>query len=360
MSANFSSATPQLPNPLTPMAFIPPDIAFQMTMTTYVLVGTMGALTWETVNSLLADYSLLTRYQLTFTTIIYVISRISTFIFILTLVYILSAPVGFGMCHKLRLFPTVCLPLVFATPSLLFYFRVRAMYKDNKIVVGFFSVMWLGVVGGSFVPALTAVNFANLGPTKYCIYDGGLGSRVSADLWVFLVNDLLVFSAITWRLVKSTTAEMTVKNTFRAAFFGQYLPSLSRALLQDGQKYLLTIIIQIITAITFFNQSIPQVYRAVIPIPNVIIINIMAGRIYRNTKLGIFRELTPTSSSKVDLPDIPRSHITTLAFRVDVTRGEESAVNTNTYDHPQNGNTSRVENDEDTEKGPRSSSVENV
>ncbi|KAF8956571.1 hypothetical protein BDZ97DRAFT_1925371 [Flammula alnicola] len=362
MAANFSSGVPQLPNPLTPMAFIPPDIAFQLTMTTYVLVGTMGALTWETVNALLADYILLTRYRLTFITVIYVISRISTFIFIVTLVYIYSAPVGFGMCHKLRLFPTVCLPLVFATTSLLFYFRVRAMYKDNKLVVGFFSVMWLGVVAGSFVPALTAMDFANLGPTKYCIPNGSLGPGVSANLWIFLANDLLIFSAITWRLVKNSMADMTVGNTFRAMFFGQYLPSFSRALLQDGQAYFLsTIIIHIITGITFFNHSIPQPYRGVLPIPNVLVINIMAGRIYRNTKLGIFRELNATSSNKANLSNNPQTHITTLAFRVDLTRGGESEINTNISNHPQTqDNTSRVIDNKYSEKEPSPGSEENV
>lgn len=41
--ANSSDILPsQLPNPFTPMAFLPPELAYQKTTTTYVLVGMLG------------------------------------------------------------------------------------------------------------------------------------------------------------------------------------------------------------------------------------------------------------------------------------------------------------------------------
>jgi len=37
-----SSEGIQLPNPTTPMAFLPPEIAYQVTISAYIIVGTMG------------------------------------------------------------------------------------------------------------------------------------------------------------------------------------------------------------------------------------------------------------------------------------------------------------------------------
>jgi len=39
--ANNATA-PQLPNAFTPMAFLPPDIAYQVTVASYILVGSLG------------------------------------------------------------------------------------------------------------------------------------------------------------------------------------------------------------------------------------------------------------------------------------------------------------------------------
>jgi len=41
MSQPSPDAAPQLPNPMTPMAFFPPELAFQVSVSIYVLVGSM-------------------------------------------------------------------------------------------------------------------------------------------------------------------------------------------------------------------------------------------------------------------------------------------------------------------------------
>jgi len=44
MATNDSSISGavELPNPFTPMAFLPPEIAYQVTISTYIGVGSMG------------------------------------------------------------------------------------------------------------------------------------------------------------------------------------------------------------------------------------------------------------------------------------------------------------------------------
>ncbi|KAF9462208.1 hypothetical protein BDZ94DRAFT_1309855 [Collybia nuda] len=42
MTESSEPAPPQLPNPFTPMAFLPSDLDYQQTMSTYVLIGTLG------------------------------------------------------------------------------------------------------------------------------------------------------------------------------------------------------------------------------------------------------------------------------------------------------------------------------
>lgn len=42
LSLNMSYATLLLPNPLTPLALLPPDIAWQVAVSTYILVGSLS------------------------------------------------------------------------------------------------------------------------------------------------------------------------------------------------------------------------------------------------------------------------------------------------------------------------------
>jgi len=56
---------------------------------------------------------------------------------------------------------------------------------------------------------------------------------------VMLVNDTLVFLAITWKLMGNARIDSSIRTGFRILAFGEYMPALSKALLQDGQAYYL-------------------------------------------------------------------------------------------------------------------------
>jgi len=98
MANTTADALPLLPNPLTPMAFLPPEIAFELTLLKYVFVGTLGvrttwilcqklikalisflgtvkAVIWDTIMSISVDYHLLRDCKFTLPTIVYFFSR---------------------------------------------------------------------------------------------------------------------------------------------------------------------------------------------------------------------------------------------------------------------------------------------
>ena len=51
-------------------------------------------------------------------------------------------------------------------------------------------------------------------------------------------------------------------------------------------------------------KSIPAVYRSAIGIPDIMLVNVMACRVFRNTKFGIFRETTEDFVLPTEKPDI--------------------------------------------------------
>jgi len=88
-----NETAPQLPNPFTPLAFLPPDIAFQITIASYILVGTLGVsstllgisqynlihlnqvLVWDILNNIGGDFKLLFKHRISLPTIAYFLSR---------------------------------------------------------------------------------------------------------------------------------------------------------------------------------------------------------------------------------------------------------------------------------------------
>ena len=133
--------------------------------------------------------------------------------------------------------------------SLLFFFRARAVFGRDPFAVAFFGVLWLGVLGGCLT-TIPGIGGANIGPTPYCTTGVFKFYAVAAAITP-LINDGIVFFAITWRLWRNTWARRTVKNGVRALVYGDYLPMFSKSLLQDGQIYFLS-------AFSYFRHSLRQ------------------------------------------------------------------------------------------------------
>ncbi|KAF9457486.1 hypothetical protein BDZ94DRAFT_1326212 [Collybia nuda] len=269
----------QLPNPFTPMAFLPPELAYQKAVTTYVYVGMLGILVWDILIHLGADYKLLTRYRPNIPTLIYFISRWSSLLYSVSSVIFETAPV-----EDCRVFSKVTCavyhPAVSAT-ALLFFFRVRALYDGNKYITAVFLFMWLAVLGTSLtvVASLTGVHIGN---TKYCTFAGFRPYGSSSNI-VIAVFDTCVFVAISWRIMTSDSPT-DGGGGFRLS--GKHLSQFSKALLQDGQNYyLVAMVCNLLVLIMTYIHGVPTVYRTIFLVPAVGLTNIMACRVFRNTKL---------------------------------------------------------------------------
>jgi len=137
---------------------------------------------------------------------------------------------------------------------------------------------------------IIGVDGVNIGSTRYCI-DGEVKSYVTTATIIPLINDTFVFLAISWRLFSNSYARPTFKDGLRVLIFGDYLPMFSKAMLHDGQAYYLTTVtINLLAVIMLFNQTVPTILRTVFWVPNVLVVNIMACRVFRNTIFGRFRE----------------------------------------------------------------------
>ena len=56
-----------------------------------------------------------------------------------------------------------------------------------------------------------------------------------------------------------------------------------------------------------FDQSVPVPLRSMCATPNIVLVNIMACRVYRHTRIGMIRE-SEISTSAIDRAILPAAH----------------------------------------------------
>ncbi|KAF4618686.1 hypothetical protein D9613_009933 [Agrocybe pediades] len=308
--STMANMTMELPNPQTPMAFFPPDLAWQITIALYSLVGASSVIIWDILTNLHTDIRMLKHSKANLSLAVYFVSRFSTLFYLLGET-ILQSQVTIHPClnDELTPFDTLAAPLShcenihhlqalypIAIPStaLLFFFRVRAMYEGNRLVVGFFSFMWFAVLAGSITPTI-GVNATRIGSTNYCV-NLGLAPYVSAACIVPFINDTLTFLATSWKLWQNAHVPQSIHNNVQVMVFGHHLPSFSKALLKDGQAYYLTTISLNLVTIALFFCNTSAVYKAFFGVPNVVLMNSMACHVYRNVRLGVYIGSTGTTT----------------------------------------------------------------
>jgi hypothetical protein len=123
--------------------------------------------------------------------------------------------------------------------SLLFFFRVRAIFFRNQWVVAFFGGLWLAVFGAYL--AFTIYTFDSAHAEGAMCVESGITPYLAASTIIALINDTLIFLAITWHISRSTFYDHRgLRNCFGFLGFGDY-PAFSKALLRDGQAYYLLV-----------------------------------------------------------------------------------------------------------------------
>ena len=94
------------------------------------------------------------------------------------------------------------------------------------------------------VLVIVGLESTNIGSTEYCT-DGQVRSFVQIAAIIPVINETLVFLAISWRLYSNSYVRPSptiIRNGLQVLIFGDYLPRFSKAILQDGQAYYLLVL----------------------------------------------------------------------------------------------------------------------
>ncbi|KAF8160238.1 hypothetical protein K438DRAFT_1619625 [Mycena galopus ATCC 62051] len=273
------------------LSLLPPDLAGQFLLWRYVRVGSSAVLIWDILSNLKADYMLLFKCRLAWPVAAYFVSRITCAAYVIGAAVFLSQLVSYaGRCQAFEIALGVIYTVAIPSTSLLFFFRVRAIYGRTRAVTVVFGLLWIAVLGTSTIVPI-ATRGVNIGPTRYCItgevadYAGAIGLAPG-------VFDTAVFLAISYKLVRNTHIEHpSWKQRARAFFTGAYLPPFSRSLFVDGQiYYLITAISNVVTFILPCVSGLALPYRSLLVVPNMVLTNVMACRVYRHTRLDLAQQ----------------------------------------------------------------------
>ncbi|KAF8162082.1 hypothetical protein K438DRAFT_1859130 [Mycena galopus ATCC 62051] len=260
------------------LSLLPLELVRQLLFSRYLMVGTAVV---RDPHNLRADYTLLFKRKLAWPVAAYFLS--STWA-AFRQTYMSDIPAAYPVegCRSFHLGVTLLYPVAIPATSLLFFFRVRAIYGGTRAATIIFGLMWIAVLATSIIIPIATIG-VNIGPSCYCIlvelvpYVGA----VSITPGLF---DTAVFVAISYRLMGNTHVEYnSFKQKARAFFIMAYLPSLSRSLFVDGRVY-------------YLLPGVAIAYRSLLAIPNMMLNNVMACRLYRHTRLELAQQsfLFPT------------------------------------------------------------------
>ncbi|KAJ7128684.1 hypothetical protein C8R44DRAFT_701111 [Mycena epipterygia] len=270
-----------------PLSLLSADLAKVVEVSRYVWTGTTAVFVWDALHNLKADYLLLSRCRISWPVLAYFTSRIFCLVYVIGFTIFLTYPVG--GCGILERVLDSLYPVAVPATSLLFFFRVRAIYGGQRSVTVIFGLLWVAEFGACMVVP-SGGGGINIGPTPYCLITI-LAPNSGAATITPAIFDTAVFLAISYRLIGNTHVDYSRMEKVRAFVSGAYLPSFSRAMLVDGQVYYIIVVISnVATCSAIWAPGISTGYRAVMAIPNITITSVMACRVYRNTRLSLVQE----------------------------------------------------------------------
>ena len=233
---------------------------------------------------------------------------------------------GVGNCQALQIALGVCFAIAVPVTSLLFLFRIRAVFNDMKFVFWIFVFLWASVLAGCITVPF-AISGTNIGPTSHCI-NSDVEPFSSAGIIISAVNDTLVLFAISLRLVFNASGPDRSAARMKGVWRGGTLPQISKSILQSGQQYYLCVYLRLLEQtglLTPFGPritvgwnvlamamilapSVPPVYRAMFTIPSVAVENCMACKVYRDVKFGVIQSMINAAAQHSSRSAIPSSH----------------------------------------------------
>ncbi|KZP07076.1 hypothetical protein FIBSPDRAFT_965946 [Athelia psychrophila] len=275
-----------LPNPYTPLAFLPPEVADQYQILGYVYVGTLAAYSWDWFISIPEEWRVVKKSGMTRPNVVYAISRLGTMGFLISTVVFTVASVSRcqALLYSLGVFFIISLP----STSLLFFIRLRAVFSHSNVVVYFFGLLWVAVLAVSPL-YMVHLQASQIPFTARC-------NIISAEqysitpLILASLNDTFIFFAISFRLIATSVDAVSFRTGLQAFFRGNGLHSVSKALLQTGQAYYaITIGLALPTIILLLTTSVPPEMHSLLGPSYLALSSAMACRVFRMVILGVFK-----------------------------------------------------------------------
>ncbi|KAL4246742.1 hypothetical protein ABKN59_009064 [Abortiporus biennis] len=312
------------PNPLTPLALLPPEIGVQFEAERVILTGVIGAWIWDFLSSIPDEFTLFTTHKFGFIDAVYIFSRIFTISFMLSTLIVQTSPLG-NHCQAVLMLSGIIVCFALPLNSLLFLWRARAIFRSTPWIIYVFYILWLGIVGSAIsIPVAFIDAGVNLGPTKYCITKDQKFTLSIPIILLAAFDTVLFFSTAIRLSMGYGVVQDNWKAKLKAFMKGEGLGHFSRRLLRSGQLYfLVAAIVNVISMVDSLDTSIPDVVRSIFAVPNAAILNAMATRVYRNTKLGLIQDPPHLTAQ-------PTSRLTTgsIRFRSKWTSPENSGSDT--------------------------------
>ncbi|KZP23837.1 hypothetical protein FIBSPDRAFT_447434 [Athelia psychrophila] len=170
----------------------------------------------------------------------YIVCRFASVGYAIITVF-LSVDTFSGSCFPIGLWTCIFYGVSAPATALLFYFRVTAVYFNNKPVIAFFTMGWLAVVGCFGYDAyLGVLRFAHPPGSSSCGVVVPPNGKIDSSSYVSIAAyDTMVYLAISWRLSSHQAIDSHWTARFASFFSGTGLYRLSKTLLRDGQIYYL-------------------------------------------------------------------------------------------------------------------------
>ncbi|KAF9044973.1 hypothetical protein BJ165DRAFT_1474635 [Panaeolus papilionaceus] len=289
-------------NALTPALYMPAEIMAQANTSSYILAGGCAIFIWDFIRNLRDDYRLVTEngFRVGLPTIVYIISRIGTLGLVLCSVVAQATTIFNNNCWRLNQYRSALYMVAIPATTLLFVLRLRAIFNKNTFIIATFAMVWMALSATTFAFVKSAEVYGSaisLVDYNSCLITLNVDWFIIAPHVVLFVYDTMIFVAISWRLVMSSHVCLRQRKAYsvRKLIFGHYLPSFSRALLRDGQRYYgVTVSLNLVAMIEMFSfLSLPsQLIQSELSFTllNIALMNVMACRVFRNTKFGLIKD----------------------------------------------------------------------
>ncbi|KZP10998.1 hypothetical protein FIBSPDRAFT_1051017 [Athelia psychrophila] len=274
-----------------PIDFLPVAFGFVWQFGAYVCVAQFTAYAYDWLISIPEECAMVANSGITWSISIYFLSRVCEFTFLGLI--LLFGLVTIENCQLLIDMTGMVGVIGGAATTFLFFLRVRAVYMKSTRVTALFGALWLVTLAlGIF--AATTLRAGHIPSTQYCL-DTSVNYVTLPSISTF-AHDTTVFLAISYRLAADAATELTWRSRVLSVIKGKGLHSLSKSLMQSGQKYYFATVLFFLANLALLVSPVPPSARFALTTMHLGFTNIMACHVFRGVALGAI-ERTPTGLS---------------------------------------------------------------